>query len=890
MDGKATEPVMEVTEGDGGAGGQGGNGGHGGNAGSGGQCMIQTTNPRLLMLVEADCRAGRSGSSGQAGKGGEGGKRGFGGEGGMWEELDTSDPTHSELVTVTGMRGKPGMAGSSGVIGEQGSNGPEGKDGAILWVVKDTSGEVIHSSDARYDAEVTSFEVSSAADNDTMFVPNQRLSISKVTIVNKGGLPLPSGAILSFPSTETVLFEPITFTLPEIPVNETFVVPTTFHGRIFDVASPNSPGPLDTEAKLASRITLLGRLFEKSTLERTLTITYPLKISFALSRRTISRGETTSLEIGIENTSGQTYGCSSDSKGSAWIQLHMDSRLIPLGVLASSLPTDTQQDTEDSLPYQVTFDLKTPDSMYVKIKAIHPGEVLVVPIAIHMESYAELYDVCVWQADLWLQGKLIEYKTQEIRVSPAYSPPSSPSQLGDVLMITNDKIKEDELQFWKRIFELLGVSVDYWDAGYKTQGSNTSSQSSLEHGQTPETEHRSSKFPYLSHMYSGKMIIYPHCTLEQVPVDCILSHFQGQTQGEPHNNLNSSMLLFLDPTFPDSLEFYTYKHKGHSRLLRHLCSSEKYLQLPKDAYTGHHLIAPGTFTASDRSSKHAEKATMKKLEKDVPSQAVVLSNSTSNIQHSGLFRYTYGAMHVRRSPLLRSCNFQCVDGPNGNLTTMGTDDPLLTISSRSIPLGSKFGQVFLTVLSGLPLHSKLSVLKKAEDKNSSDYVEFHLPNGLKLSRGDLAAICIAHSVADELYSCTGEASHMTYIAKDLDLSKALLRNGKREQISQMMDLIKREVAERRKTLNIPLVVQAANKINQFCNSWTARDELHPPTLQRQCSQQTAVCSSTVTCTNITTSAKSVKLPPLRLLQDSSRVLRSHQHFVDQDKYNISDLL
>ena len=876
--------------GDGGAGGQGGTGGRGGNAGSGGLCVIQATDSRLLMLVEADCRAGQGGDGGQGGRGGEGGKRGFGGEGGMWEELDASDPTQSE--TVTGMRGKPGMAGSSGANGELGSSGLAGRDGGTLWVVKDTSGEVLHSSDVRYNAEVTSLEVSGLQCSN-VFEPNQQLNISNVTVVNSGGLPLPAGAVLSFPSTETVRFDPTTFTLPELAVGETLVVPMTFHGRIFDQESPNSPGPLDTEAKLSPRIELLGRPFEKSLLEQKLIITHPLTISFALSRKTVSRGEVTCLEIGIENVSRQTYGCLNDTNGSAWVQVHMDCRLIPLGVLASS---ESQQ--QDTFPYQVTFDSKIPDSMYIEIKEIRPGEVLVIPIAVQMESYAELCDICVWQADLWLRGKLIEYKIQEVRVSPAYSTVSSPSLLGDILMITSDKIKQDQFQFWKRIFELLGVSVDYWDTSYKSQDSSTWDQqqssrtTSLEHdSQFHESDQQRaqepSRFPHLNHMYHGKMIIFPHCTLEEVPTDVILSHFHSQNQGKCCDDLNSSMLLFLDPTFPESLEFYTYQYRGHSRLLRHLCSSEKFLQLPKDAYTGHHLLAPGTILPPDRSSKHAEKATMKKLEKDVPSQAVALTSSTSNVQHSGLFRYSYGAMHVRRCPLSRSCNFQCVDGAHGNLTSMGTDDPLLTTSSRTTPLGSKFGQVFLTVMCGLPLHCKLSILKKVEDKSSSDHIEFYLPNGVKLTKEELAAICIAHEVADELYNCTGEVNRMSYVLTDLDLSKALLRNGKRELISQMMDLIKQEVAERRKVLNFPPVVQASNEIQDLCNSWTATTDppSPPPASQRK------NCGDKASKVNTSSgSATSEKLPPLRLLQDTSRVLRSHQHFVDDDKYKISDLL
>ena len=68
--------------GNGGQGGPGGRGGDGGHAGNGGICVIQTSIPQLLILVEADCTAGSKGIAGSGGNGGEGGEGGRGGKGG----------------------------------------------------------------------------------------------------------------------------------------------------------------------------------------------------------------------------------------------------------------------------------------------------------------------------------------------------------------------------------------------------------------------------------------------------------------------------------------------------------------------------------------------------------------------------------------------------------------------------------------------------------------------------------------------------------------------------------------------------------------------------------------------------------------------------------------
>ena len=839
--------------GDGGMGGDGGKGGIGGNTGSGGRCVVQTTDPRLLILVEADCTTGSPGKGGSRVKGGKGGAAGFGGRAGPGNEGSTTS------AHPGGLTGKPGMSGCDGRDGEPGAGGLHGNDGGILWVVKSDAGEVLHQAGARYDAEVLSLEVSTSGGDNGLYVPNQQVCVSGVTVVNSGGIPLPRGAKLSIPSTTTVRFEHTVFELPELAPNEKFQVPVEFRGRIFDQPAPNQPGEFAASACFAPRIELLGRPFEKSVSEQRFPVNYPVKIPFILSKSSIGRGEVAAFEIGIQNVSLLPYGSSVGSgAGSVDVRIRMDRRFIPLGLIAANSPDSEDGETTVPLPYAVTYSPATPDSIHVKVTEIRPGETLVVPIAVQLASQSELCDTCLWQADLYFRGKLIEYKQSEIRVSPAYSPPQSASKLSDVLMITNSSISKHEFAYWQQIFDLLGVSVDYWDASYHKQE------------ESQESEHQASPLPPFKHMYAGKLILYPYCNLEGLPADEIISHFHGENwrDGGELTPSDSSMVLFCSPLHQKSLEQHFMHDYGNANLLKHLCRNEEPIRLPADAFSGHHLFAPGTIVSSDWSIKKREKSVAKKLEREVPSRAVALMSHSIFVQPKGKLKYKYGSMDLRRCPLLRSCNFQCIDGAGGNMTAMGLDDPLSSPSMSAVPLASNFGQVFLATLCGLPLRCKLAALRTQAKKSSAPgcHLHFDLPNGVSLSTAEVVAIATASDIADELLSCSGETSKMKLLAEDVQEHRAVYAAARSSLVLRLLELIKREATERRRLIGSNAqVTQAVKGIHRHCNDVAA-----------------LLASSADDDHNCTR-----HFPAMKLLQDSNRVIRCHQHTVEEDHYALT---
>jgi len=258
-----------------------------------------------------------------------------------------------------------------------------------------------------------------------------------------------------------------------------------------------------------------------------------------------------------------------------------------------------------------------------------------------------------------------------------------------------------------------------------------------------------------------------------------------------------------------------------------------------------------------------EKKWLKKLEKEIPSQAATVVARQVNIQSAGTFRYSYGAVDMRRFPLLRSCKFLVVDGAGGSMVDMGLDDINLAPSSSEIPLASNFGQVLLATLLGIPLRCKLALIKtRPEETTQSPPVElrFFLPNGFTMTKFELIMVSAAAEIADEVYGCSGVAHRMSELAQDVQSNTAAyVTNGR--AVLQGMELIKREVKER-KTRNSQ-VSQTIREINR-----------HIGHVQRNL-RRAGVDSS--------------NLPPLvsmKHLQDHYRVHRSHQHRVKDKRWNL----
>jgi hypothetical protein len=258
--------------GNGGDGGRGGDGGDGGNAGAGGIVQVRSVDPRLFMLVELDCRAGKKGEGGSGGAGGSRGSGGSGGAGGRGGSGGSAGP--GGMSGSCGMTGSSGSSGESGRSGSEGSNGRDGLDasnGSIQYAVVDAHGNIIETGSDKYHASVASYTITDE-NNDEIYEPNSKFFITNVKWTNNGAMTLPSGSILSFPSTEYITNDKNDVSvLPGILINEVLLDPHRFTCHLNAPSSPSVNQSYIQPVKITSEINLLNRSFSGSQVSTTLT-------------------------------------------------------------------------------------------------------------------------------------------------------------------------------------------------------------------------------------------------------------------------------------------------------------------------------------------------------------------------------------------------------------------------------------------------------------------------------------------------------------------------------------------------------------------------------------------------------------------------------------------
>ena len=831
--------------GNGGDGGRGGNAGDGGDAGSGGKCLVQASDPRLLILVEADCTPGRPGDGAPGGKGGSGGNGGNGGSGGHGGPGHKYHYIENNVLYKRytpggnrGARGRGGYAGRSGASGRGSRKGQEGQCGGMLWVVwSPLDSRIIQQSNTRYDAKVTCLYVVPAR-NSGIFEPNERITVSGIVVHNTGGLDLPFGATAFIPNSEGIIFEPARFEIPQGAVNsgKTYTIPFEFHGRIKDEPPPTQPVKMLKTTTFHPRIEILGRPFHNSFYIQQLTVQYPVEISMLYRPENMGRGEIAIIAVEVSNVSRIPYGNCKMSGGKVVLQLHFDSRIIPLGVAEGK---------DDILSYAITYDANIRDSMFVEVLELQPNSKVTIKIKIQMESRAELFDRCKWQADLFLREKLIEYKITEIRVSPVYC---SQKPAGDVLLVTSEAISRQEFVLWQHILELLKVSVDFWDTT-RYHGMSLDSRTNARHKNSWQGR------------YEGKMILYPHCNLRLLYGIDIAKHFHGDDySSQTLSEVGSSLIAFM-PEAPHG----TTEHDSKV-ILRHLAFGGKQVEIRENSYGGKHLTKPNPTKVPQFYAKW-EKKFIKKHEKINPFQVPVLFSRNLSIQSTGLFKYLYGQVDFREVPLLKSSKFLEIDGIGGNMVAMSLDDAHLSTSSNDIPLASKYGQVFLATLYGIPLSSKLSLIKN-DTKSEGEYPQgdlvFYLPNKKVISTEELSMITLAWEIADEVFSFTAEVNRMQDVYEDINSdTQAYIKNA--EVVLRGMKLIKKELNKRKSRVK-------HSKVSKACNGISAIVDKTQRLLLRAGADN----------------SKLEKMMSLEFLQDRSRVHRSHQHYVKDKLWNLVD--
>lgn len=451
--------------GNGGDGGHGGNGSPGSDGGNGGDIQIEADEreTELLMLIGNVVNpAGAGGSAGANGQGGRAGSGGWGGSSYSWSEsvYDGTDQNGNTKYRTEYHSNPGGSSGWSGSRGNDGngdvSAGARGRDGGFRYLV---NGRTFVS---RYDVQVVGFDIESE-NHDGIIEPGEIVTISRILIRNRGGMPTPKLAPLKLflrnqgwvvGLAQTLRFSSV------IEPGQTAEVEGTIQFRIANQGIATTGKPLASGQSVSPRVNQTGvdRDYAGSESPTDFTVQYPLKLDPIQVPRNLGPGQSAQVSLVIRNVSTREYGKLSDLK-----------RVIQsLLVVNGSRTTTMGFELRDSKGRLI--DLSTGNLS--RIDRLAPGASITLAARISIPAQAEVYEKIGLDAQLKLgsreKGKGAEanlIQTREAQINISYVYHRTPESR--LVLVTNHGTTQDELKAWTRMLRSYGIAFDVWDLSYE---------------------------------------------------------------------------------------------------------------------------------------------------------------------------------------------------------------------------------------------------------------------------------------------------------------------------------------------------------------------------------------------------------------------------------------
>jgi hypothetical protein len=292
---------------------------------------------------------------------------------------------------------------------------------------------VLHSSSDRFNGAVLSYEL--VDDNeDGVFEPGSTYLIRNVCIVNNGGLPLPKGCTLSFPSTPTArwLDADRPHLLPQIDVGSSWTVlgaERVFRFQIPSMAAAEANRPFRASTCVTSSVRCLDRPFLESEIcTGHVAVQWPIQVAAVQATTYLAPGESTSIIVRLNNISSRGYG--TERMGRVEVRL----RLHPLMMVCPSPDGSYAVTAEGGVAIR-------------EFHAIPPFSEVNVSVLVMMrpDAATELFESFQWSADLYLRNKCIQYHTGSVRVTPLFQP----AVFSDVVLVTCPAIDRKEFLAWR---------------------------------------------------------------------------------------------------------------------------------------------------------------------------------------------------------------------------------------------------------------------------------------------------------------------------------------------------------------------------------------------------------------------------------------------------------
>ena len=711
--------------GNGGDGGNGGCGGFGGRGGDGGKVIIASKQPALFALVEVNTLGGKGGKGGNGGKGGQRGEGGIGGGGGDAGRggmggPGTDDSTagfhgSSGKVGLVGVNGKPGSGGRRGPGGSLGENGSVG---GVRWVVLGDNNEIISSSSTKFKIEIISDSISlNSAVDDDIFEPSERIGVNGIKIRNTGEIPLPPGAKFRMVSSDTINFEDLYVTLPEINPGVTYQVMETLYGRIFDIPPPNSRGRFLSIATFNTQVDLFNRSVTDPVPRKTIKVQYPITIKSVTYPVMQNRGSSRRLRITLENISGKHYGYSTNSGGYLSLVIHLDRRLMPVGYNGNV----------DNSDYHIYYDHDIPDSLSVVVKDLLPNSTFVIDLTLFLEDKSEIYDKCLWQVDLMLRQKLIQYESGYVEVSPGRMRTLETGPNDVLLVVSFRLLNRQELCFWESVLTGLGLNIHYWD------------MSSYNCFETQIVDEEIDPPTNWSEIFRGKLVIFPHADLKRISIPDIVSFFHGsEWRTTNRRNYDSGMFFVMNDNKDDNriklVQTFCLANLPPGKTNNHLTEKQAFYQI-KTARRGASLYP--LCVINPISTLWETKCIIAKYIFSRKDQVFTPTEERD--------------IYICEFPLARSANFYMLGVALPRKENFRYDNPCIEPDFNCVPFGSNLGQTILCVVTTLPTAMKTHLLMTLHSARLPCVCwRLVTPSGFVLDICDLLYMTLVHDFTKEM--------------------------------------------------------------------------------------------------------------------------------------------
>ncbi|OON21367.1 hypothetical protein X801_02736 [Opisthorchis viverrini] len=733
----------------------------------------------------------------------------------------------TQLTLIPGAWGRNGPAGTAG---ERGAAGLRGKMGTITFRVTNSEFESessqrssTNSSDSRSEQELDSdrqyylgtgyssaplqpstyptylkrFQVKVldfdvlGMDGDGFLKPNEDISITDIQLINQSSMPLPSGARLSFSSTDTVfMFTDQSVQLTALAPNEQVTLKETFCGRIQLEDSPQKPGEFNGLASIVACVSLCGIKFTQGCHEKKIPVRYPLRLCSVSSPKTTAFREEFQISFNIENLSRKPFYGSDmsdvDESNRVDIVLRVcremrvvrsssgDSntmKLISLSeqIFGRSFNSPPQVDIHDSA--NLNFGV-IPEATFFDNGTSIPGR-LEVTVCCEVEKNVGVFTKLPFQLELYLAGKLIQYeqgcircvhrstkagtafptmfrflqsKSETSRLNQmgkhtVHHPPESVSSNTAVLII-DEAMSEKEFAVWHSLLRSVGLgNFQIWD--------------SEENQSTPIN---------LSHHCRNQLIICPRYTPQKVELKDLVEQHTTNTpateckQREPYDD--SALLITIGV-------FDRHKYPGSAC---DSCSPLVYLLGPLSN------LEKCWSDCSEMVTQISRSANARKFEIMGEQQNMgKCSGNPKNCVDQEYSRHIHPTIFVAQAydeyglPFMECCSGDQFRKPK-DLNGKGSIDETRNVQPLElpeiVPLLSPWSQMFLVLLSLLSTRNRSSLLAQSPSKPV-----FCLPWGEQLSTSYLAALSLQPYLENDFISwpeeCKPKCSRFEILCADI---------------------------------------------------------------------------------------------------------------------------